>query len=208
MADEIHVNREQEEGAKGGSAAAAYAPAGVYAQPVEQGLLLKDRVRWASVCAGLVVAFAVQVWLTVIGLAIYARQLSAAPANTGGALGIWAGVAALIALFIGGLLASRLAGVAGTANGLWNGIVLWGLSFTVLVILGSLGAGGILNAAYGNVLGGGFAGATPHETNMALNVVRAGAWTFVVFQFLGLCAAAIGGAVGARPEVETEDVSH
>jgi hypothetical protein len=196
MADEIHVNREQEAGVRGGAASAAYGRAGEYAQPVERGMLLKDRVRWASVWGGLVVAFALQIWLTAIGLALFARGLNNAPAGTGSTLAIWAGIAWLISLFIGGLLASRLAGIAGRDNGLWNGIVLWGLAFTLLTILASAGAGGALGTLFG-------AGATaptptPGQANMALGALTSGAWMLVLFQFLSLVAAAAGGVAGAR----------
>ncbi len=206
MADEIHVNREQDTGVRGGAAAATHPYAGEYAQPVERGLLLKDRVRWASVWAGLVVAFSFQVWFTAIGFAVFARGLNNAPADAGSAIGIWAGVAWLISLFIGGLLASRLAGIAGTDNGLWNGIVLWGLSFSILVIMASVGAGGIL----GTVLGGNVGTPTPApgQANMALGAAQSGAWYFVLFQFLSLLAAAAGGAAGARKMTEDTDEEH
>lgn len=208
MEDEIHVHREEDTSGVRGGAAAAYAQGGAYAQPVERGLLLKDRVRWASVWGGYVVAFALQLWLTAIGFAIFAPRAGVAvatgtaPIGASTGLAIWAGVAALIALFVGGLLASKLAGIAGTYNGVYNGVVLWGLSFVILLVLTSLGGTGILGAMTGNL------GATTPTTGTAGNVGSAlinagrGTWWFVVFQFLGLLAAALGGAAGARAEEE------
>jgi hypothetical protein len=150
------------------------------------------------------VAFALQIWLTAIGFAIFARALNNAPATTGTTLAIWGGIAALIALFIGGLLASRLAGIEGTINGMWNGVVLWGLSFVILMVLASLGATGVLGAITGNVGATAPTGATPGTTATALGAAQTGAWWFVLFQFLGLLAAAAGGIVGARRLETTE----
>lgn len=203
MEEEIHVQREEEAGRRGG-AAAAYVP-GAMAQPVERGLYLKDRVRWGSVWAGLVVALSAQVWLTAIGFALLAPGQAATVTEGISGLGLWAAIAGFIALFIGGLLASRLAGIAGTVNGLWNGIVLWGLAFTLITILASLGAGGILGWA----LGGGGAqimrpGQTEIQVQQVLGTAATGAWWFVLGQFLGLLAAASGGALGARPLTEGE----
>jgi len=197
MEEEIHVQRE-EAGRRGG-AAASYA--GAYAQPVERGILLKDRVRWASVWGGYLIAFALQIWLTAIGFAIFGEGLGVAPATQATNLAIWAGVSALITLFIGGLLAARLGGIAGTDNGVYNGIVLWGLSFVILMILASLGASGVLGAMLGQTGG---TPATPGTPGADLGVATTGAWWFVLFQFLGLIAAAAGGALGARPVTEEE----
>ncbi|MEN6519724.1 MAG: hypothetical protein ABFD46_01025 [Armatimonadota bacterium] len=199
MEDEIHVQREEEAGRRGG-AASAYA--GAYAQPVERGILLKDRVRWASVWGGYLVAFALQLWLTVLGFAIFGQGLGAATTSVTTGLVIWAGVAALIALFVGGLLAARLGGIAGTDNGIYNGVVLWGLSFVILMVLASLGAGGVLGAMLGQTGGG--APTTPGATSTALGTATTGAWWFFIFQFLALVAAAAGGALGARPAPEEE----
>lgn len=198
MEDEIHVQREEDAGRRGG-AASAYA--GAYAQPVERGILLKDRVRWAAVWGGYLIAFAFQIWLTAIGFAIFGEGLGVAPATQATNLAVWAGISALIALFIGGMLAARLGGIAGTDNGMYNGIVLWGLSFVILMVLASLGASGVLGAMLGQTGGVPTAPGTP---TTALGTATTGAWWFVLFQFLGLIAAAAGGALGARPVTEEE----
>lgn len=194
MEDEIHVQREEDAGRRGG-AAASYA--GAYAQPVERGILLKDRIRWAAVWGGYLIAFALQIWLTAIGFAIFGGGLGVAPAAQATNLAIWAGVSALIALFIGGLLAARLGGIAGTDNGMYNGIVLWGLSFVIIMVLASLGASGVLGQTGG-------VPTTPGTPAAALGTATTGAWWFVLFQFLGFIAAAAGGALGSRPVTEEE----
>lgn len=208
MEDEIHVHREEDTSGVRGGAVPAYAQGQAYAHPVERELMLKDRVRWASVWGGYVVAFAIQLWLTAIGFAIFAPQAVRAvatgsiPTGASTGLAIWAGVAALIALFIGGLLAARFAGVVGTMNGIVNGVVLWGLSFTILLVLASLGSAGILGAM---TSGFGPIGGTAIRVGAAGNALMnagSGTWWFVLFQFLGLIAAAAGGAAGAREDVE------
>lgn len=196
MEDEIHVQREEEAGRRGG-AASAYA--GAYAQPVERGILLKDRVRWASVWGGYLIAFALQIWLTVLGFAIFGQGLTAATTSVTTGLVIWAGVAALISLFVGGMLAARLGGIAGTDNGMYNGAVLWGLSFVILMVLASIGTGGVLGAMLGQT-----GGTAATGSSATLGRATAGAWWFFIFQFLALVAAVAGGALGSRPAPEDE----
>lgn len=186
--EERHEEEVQQSGVRGGSAA-AYVP-GTYTRTTERVTTFGDRIRWAPVWAGLVVAFAGQIWLTAIGVAIFARAGAA-----GSGLGVWTGITGLIALSIGGLIASKLSAAEGSANGIWHGVVLWGLAFTLLTILGSIGIGG----AYSAFFTGAKAASAPGISTMG---ITNGAWLFVVFQLLSLIAAAAGGAAGARPVVE------
>lgn len=204
MAEEVHAHPEGEEAGVRGGAAQAYAPGmAAVAQPVEEGIFLKDRVRWSSIWGGLVVALALQLWLTAIGLAILAPGAAATIAQGISGLGLWAAIAGLIALFIGGFLASRLAGIAGMVNGIWNGVVLWGLAFSILLLFGSLGAGGLASYLTGPTATV-TPGQSPAEVQQTLAAASRGSWWFVLGQFLGLLAAAGGGALGARRLTEEE----
>ncbi|MDO8682720.1 MAG: hypothetical protein Q7N50_04490 [Armatimonadota bacterium] len=212
MAEERREEIHEEEvvvGAKGGAMAAPY-PAGarpyLTVEEVEQGLYLKDRIRWGPVWAGLVIALTIQLVLVAIGIAVGVQGLTPATGEVSGTaamtFGIWMAISALIALFLGGLAAARFAGIAGTLNGLWNGVVLWALTVTLGALAASLGASGLLGM-FGRVMPPTtpMAGMTPAEIQQALNAASLGATWFVVGAILGLIAAAIGGAIGARREI-------
>jgi hypothetical protein len=201
---EIHeeVHQDEDIGLKRGSYAAPAAPY-MWDQAVQQGYFLKDRIRWSSVWAGLVIALTVQFLLSAIGVAFGVRGLVPAPGVISGAaattLGVWMAISAIIALFLGGLATARFAGIAGTNNGVWNGVVLWALTITIGTIAASMGAGSALSSMFG---GTGAATATTGEVHRALGMASAGAGWFVLGSLLGLLAAALGGAAGARNPAE------
>lgn len=198
-------------GEKGGAAEAA----GVrYAARPEttEGWWLKDRIRWGPVWAGTLIAIACQLVLTMLGVAIglsNARAAVTAPGAISSGVGIWTAIAALISLFIGGFVAARLAGVAGTWNGIWHGVVVWALALALGTIALSFGISGILGIT-SNVAGvvgrtgaiptGPGAAVTPAEAARAARAVSTGAWWFLLGAILALLAAAGGGALGSRPE--------
>ncbi|HOK54866.1 MAG TPA: hypothetical protein PLZ21_08935 [Armatimonadota bacterium] len=202
MDEEIHVEREQEAGRRGG-AAAAYAPAGATGVTAERAVPLWQIVRWGAIWAALFITLALQIWLVAIGYAVAAPTAAEATEVFTG-LGLWIAIASLISLFIGGYAASRLAGVVGYLNGMWHGITLWGFVFSLAAILGALGVAGI----FGGILGpGGVTGVTPSQAQAGelLRASSTAAWYFVLGQFLALLAAAGGGVVGARSMAAEEE---
>jgi hypothetical protein len=198
----------EEAGSKGGAMEAAFPPRVYVAEPeVEKGLWLKDRVRWGPIWAGLVIALTTQLLLSALGVAIGIQGLMPVPGaistTAASTLGIWMAVSALISLFLGGLAAARFAGIAGTWNGVWNGVILWALALVLGTVAASLGASGLLGY-FGRGFGGPFGampGMSATEAQRALAAASTGATWFIVGSILGLIAAAIGGAIGARAEV-------
>src|ERR671911_508629 len=65
---------------------------------------LRDRIRWGPIIAGVVTAFAVLLFLTVLGLALGISALGGDddPQTWGTAAGIWGGLSLLVAFFSGG----------------------------------------------------------------------------------------------------------
>ena len=107
------------------------------------------RLKWGAVFAGLVVALALQVVLTLLGTAI---GLSAVGPGTsargiGIGAGIWMIVTALIALYVGGLTTGYLAGVLTRGNGALHGVLMWGLSTLLAAYLLASGVGSLLGGA-------------------------------------------------------------
>lgn len=125
---------------------------------------LRNRVAWGAIIAGVTAALVTQLLLNMLGVGVGAASLDiGAGADNSGAgfslgAGIWWVVAGVIAAFIGGLTAGRLAGAARTSTAHWHGLVTWCVTTLMVVYLLSSAVGGILGGAF-NVLGGAVSGA-------------------------------------------------
>ena len=113
------------------------------------------RISWGAVFAGVVMVLAVQLLLSMLGLGIGLSTID--PAESGatpsaGSLGIGAGiwwaVSYLLALFVGGYVAARLAANLVGFDGMLHGLLTW--AFTLLVTFY------LLSTAVGSVIGGAF----------------------------------------------------
>ena len=101
------------------------------------------KVSWGAILAGVVTALGLWVLLYAFGLALGLSTIN--PQDAGSAkssgifTGIWGLVSPLIALFVGGIVAGRCAGVQTKASGGIHGLVMWGLTTLVgLWLLGNL----------------------------------------------------------------------
>jgi len=129
--------------------------ASLHAAPEMPAALSRDTVKlsWGAVLGGLVVTLGVYLLLMVLGLA--AGLSSVDPANLASAkhagigAGIWSVVAPLLALFIGGVVASRTAGIVDRSSGAVHGAVLWSLATIAGVLLVGSAVRGIAGAAMG-----------------------------------------------------------
>jgi hypothetical protein len=108
------------------------------------------RISWAAIFGGAVAALALWLLLYAFGLAVGLSSMDPSdPHSARGSgifTGIWSGVAPLIALFVGGLVAARLAGVFLRGYGALHGLVMWGLvtiagAFMVFSVVSSIVAG-------------------------------------------------------------------
>lgn len=100
------------------------------------------RISWGGIWAGVLTVLGTLLFLTTLGLAV--GITAADPGNTdAGALGtgaaIWSGLALLIALFIGGMAATRLGMIFDRATGAFEGALVWVLSFVAILWLASSG---------------------------------------------------------------------
>lgn len=121
---------------------------------VQQWSLGGTRIKWTAVFAGLVVGIAVQMVLTLLGLAIGAWSIDLRGAQPAAGIpistGIWTGISMLISAFIGGYVTARLSGAYLRSDGLFHGAVVWGLNWLVFGWLAttamSFMIGGLFNA--------------------------------------------------------------
>lgn len=179
-----------------------------------------DRVRWGPIISGLVIALASQLVLTALGAAIGTGFLSDSGAprtnagDVGTGIGIWSIISLLISLFIAGWFTSRACGPMNRSTALLNGTILWA---TFLALSSWLLASGV-SSAFGlatNALSNAAGVITnqvqqsgvniPNAPNVSAQETRAiaenatrGLWSFFFGSLLGLAAAMIGSAAGAR----------
>lgn len=117
------------------------------------------RVAWSGVWTGLLVVIGVLLLLTTLGLAIGISNAHIGPNQdlNAGALGkgaaIWSGIAFLIALFLGGLVATRTGVVYDKTSSVVEGALVWVLSLLAIIYLASSGVG-MLAGTVSGALGG------------------------------------------------------
>jgi hypothetical protein len=100
------------------------------------------RISWGGIWAGALTVLGTLLFLTTLGLAV---GISAAdPGNTdtqtlGIGAAIWSALALLIALFVGGMAATRLGMIFDRATGAFEGALVWVVSFVAILWLASSG---------------------------------------------------------------------
>jgi len=207
--DEPRVEQATEVGRKGGVAAVA-AQMPYSSEAAASVSRIGDLVRWGPIWAGLLLALSIQLVLGSIGLAVILTVYDPTAANfaqrTAATLSIWSAVAALIALFVGGYVAGRMAAVLGFRNGLVQGSMVWALAVVIGMILGIAGVGGVLSMiTLGNImqalqLGG-------QEARRVASIAAGSAWWFVIGAVIAWAAAAAGGVLGAAAHREAAEQS-
>lgn len=105
----------------------------------EQWSLGATRVKWGAVFAGWAVGLAVQMVLTLLGLGFGAWAIDLRESDPGAGIpvgaAIWTGMSMLIAAFTGGYLTSRLSGTSIRSDGMYHGIVVWGVNWLIFAWL-------------------------------------------------------------------------
>jgi hypothetical protein len=112
------------------------------------------RLSWGAIFAGLFVAIAAHLVLSLLGVAIGlsawrpTTPTGVEASQVAAGVGIWAAVAALVALFLGGATTGRLAGILNRKDGALHGVVLWALTTVVTLWLIISGVGFLLGGAF------------------------------------------------------------
>jgi hypothetical protein len=110
------------------------------------------RISWGAVIAGLIFAIAFSWLMLLLGSAIgvsIADATDLGAMNDGLSIGtiIWMLLTTIIACFLGGLLAGRLAGKPDKVVGMFHGITVWSGTTILLVVLGYIGVSNIMQGA-------------------------------------------------------------
>lgn len=132
------------------------------------------RLSWGAVFAGLVVATAVQIVLTLLGAGIgfAAWEPGDSARGLGIGAGIWSILSVLVSLYVGGMTTGRLAGILTRKDGALHGILLWGLSTILTVWLLASGVTALAGGAFRMV--GGVLGAASGAAAQTAGAVAAG----------------------------------
>jgi hypothetical protein len=149
----------------------------------------RPRVSWGPLWAGFVITLAMYL---ILQLALIAVGLVDLPVE-GGSDGWWSAAAALVAFFLGGLVAGATAAWRGVGDGMLHGLIMWGLAIAAMLALAALGSGLALGSLDTTSV---FDDLTSNlETANPDDAQDAAGWSL-----LGVCVAAaaavIGGAVG------------
>jgi flagellar basal body-associated protein FliL len=117
--------------------------------------------------------------MTVLGLAIGISTANVGPGEDGNAAGlgigaaIWSGLTLLIALFVGGMVATKTGMIYGKAAGMVEGVLIWVLFILTLVYMASSGIG-MLSSGMFSALGGVTKGAATAVQNVDVNSLTSG----------------------------------
>jgi hypothetical protein len=114
------------------------------------------KVSWGGIFGGVLIALGLLLLLTSLGVAvgISAAQPGETEASTlGTGAGIWAGVSLLIALFVGGMVSTRIGAISDRTTGFFEGMLVWVVSILLMLYLAASGVGMVTGGLF-NVAGG------------------------------------------------------
>ena len=172
-------------------------------------------ISWRAVLAGVVVALAVQILLTTLGLAIGATTVGAGTdpqtARAAGiGVGIWYLISNLISVFCGGLVAGISARETTRTLGAIEGMVVWAFSLLLFLLFVTGGVQALIAQASGMILSDptamqgmdlppGMRPDLPADTAGEIaDATVVAAWIAFGTLLLSALAGTLGGIVGAR----------
>ncbi len=163
----------------------------------------RDRVRWGPVWAGVLAVLTTFIVLQLLFFALGILDLGF-DGGEGSSLtaSIVTGVLALIAFFIGGLLAGASTMWRGASDGLLHGVLVWALSVLGILALALIGGSSLLGPLAQLAGQAAQSGVQAPDVNIdpvqALNTARQSAGGTALGLGLAVAAAAIGGTIGSK----------
>jgi hypothetical protein len=109
------------------------------------------KVSWGGIFGGVLVAVGLLLLLTALGVAvgISAAQPGETQASTlGTGAGIWAGLSLLVALFVGGMVSTRIGAISDGATGFFEGALVWVVSILLMLYFASSGVSMLAGGAF------------------------------------------------------------
>ncbi|MEW2382635.1 hypothetical protein AB0873_11200 [Micromonospora sp. NPDC047707] len=157
-----------------------------------------DRITGGPVWGGFVVALATWITLEVLLVALTLTGVGAGPDPTPDqSTWWWSLVAAVVALFVGGLTAGAASRWRGPRDGMLLGVTVWALTMVALLVLSAVGAG-IGFGAFGQLFGTGRVAAGQELPVSITETAQDAALVALLVLGLTVVAAAAGGTIGAK----------
>ncbi len=179
------------------------------------------KVSWGGIFGGVLVALGVLVLLMALGVAVGISAVDPAgteAAKLGTGAGIFAAVSLLAALFVGGLVSTRIGATTDSHTAFFSGFLVWVVSILLVAYMAASGVSSLSGGAFSL-----FASASPEAKEQAAATVKdkaaqlqqkapelqqkaqevkpqatAAAWITFGSLFLSLLAALLGAAAGRR----------
>lgn len=114
------------------------------------------RVSWGGVWGGVLVAVGLLLLLAALGVAVGITATDPAQADAsklGTGAGIWAGVSLLVALFVGGMVSTRIGAIFDGTTGFFEGSLVWVVSVLLMAYLAASGVSSLAGGAFSMVGG-------------------------------------------------------
>jgi hypothetical protein len=108
------------------------------------------RVSWGGIWGGVLAAVGMLLLLAALGMAVGITATDPTQADgskLGIAAGVWAGVSLLVALFVGGMVATRIGAIHDGATGFWEGALVWIVTLLSVVYLATTGLSSLMGGA-------------------------------------------------------------
>jgi hypothetical protein len=114
------------------------------------------KVSWGGIFGGVLVAVGLLLLLAALGVAIgiSAAEPGETEASTIGAgAGIWAAVSLLVALFIGGMVSTRIGAISDRTTGFFEGMLVWVVAILMMLYFAGSGVSMLTGGAF-RLIGG------------------------------------------------------
>jgi hypothetical protein len=122
---------------------------------ISQSLVLRGadglRVSWGGIWGGVLCAVGLLILLAALGVAIgisAAQPGETDPSSLGTGAGVWAGLSLLLALFFGGMVATRIGAITDRGTGFFEGMLVWVVSILLMGYLATSGIGMLAGGAF------------------------------------------------------------
>ncbi len=114
---------------------------------------VKNLIQWGPIVAGVITTVAVMLVLTILGLALGAAVFEPREPgqNIGAWAGIWGAISAIVAFFLGGLVAANTASVPGKDSALMNGFLVGAATLVLGLYMIGAGMGNLFGVLGGNL---------------------------------------------------------
>ena len=114
------------------------------------------RVSWGGIFGGVLVAVGLLLLLAALGVAVGISAVDPSQAELsklGTGAAIWAGVSLLVALFVGGLVSTRIGATVDGSTGFFSGFLVWVVSLLLVAYLAASGVSSLASGAF-SLMGG------------------------------------------------------